>query len=70
MEKLALSVKGMSCNGCEQRVETSLARLEGVARASADHTTETVEVVLDPARTSEAEVRKRIEFAGFEVVTA
>ena len=69
MEKVALSVRGMNCSGCEQRLENALTRLQGIGRASADHASERVEVVLDPARTSEAEVRNSIELAGFEVVT-
>ncbi|MFN2557985.1 MAG: heavy-metal-associated domain-containing protein [Nitriliruptorales bacterium] len=70
MERYALGVKGMSCNGCEQRLEQALTRLEGIARASADHTSERVEVVADPTRVSEADVRSCIEGAGFEVVRA
>ncbi len=70
METVAIGVKGMSCGGCEQRLEQALTRLQGVARASADHARETVELVLDPSRVSEAEVRNCIEMTGFEVVEA
>lgn len=68
MEQVAIGVRGMSCSGCEQRLEQALTRLQGIARASADHASERVEVVLDPTRVSEAEVRSCIDGAGFEVV--
>lgn len=70
MEQVAIGVKGMSCSGCEQRLEQALTRLQGIARVSADHVSERVEVVLDPARVSGAEMRNCIERAGFEVVEA
>ncbi len=70
MEQVAIAVKGMSCSGCERRLEQALTRLEGVARASADHASERVEVVLDPASVTEEEVRTCVELAGFDVVRA
>ncbi len=70
MEQVAIGVRGMSCSGCEQRLEQALTRLRGIARASADHANEKVEVVLDPGRVSAAEVRSCIERAGFEVMEA
>ncbi|MGH2703533.1 MAG: heavy-metal-associated domain-containing protein [Actinomycetota bacterium] len=70
METVAIGVMGMDCDGCERRLESALRRLEGVVRASADHAGERVEVVLDPVRVSETEVRGCIEEAGFEVISA
>jgi copper chaperone CopZ len=70
MDTVAIGVGGMDCGGCERRLESALSRLEGVVRASADHAGERVEVVLDPGRVSEADVRSCIEEAGFEVLRA
>lgn len=67
MEELQLRVSGMSCTGCEQRIEKALGRVEGVVRSSADHQAGQVRVVFDPARTSEQSVRACIEQAGYGV---
>lgn len=67
MEQIALHVTGMTCTGCEQRVQKALGRLEGVQRSSADYQHDEVRVVFDPARTSEQAVRTCIERAGYEV---
>lgn len=61
-----LTVSGMDCRACEERIERSVSRLDGVRRVSADHVTDRVTVVVDRAG-SEAAVRAGITTAGFEV---
>jgi copper chaperone len=63
MERSKIDVKGMSCSGCESRVEKALRQASGVKRADADHTDGTVEVVAE----SEEDVRQTIHDAGYEV---
>ena len=67
MKEITFQVKGMSCSGCEQRIQKVLARVDGVVRSAADHQAEEVRVVFDPNRTSEQTVRAMIEQAGYEV---
>ena len=67
MEEIKLQVKGMSCSGCEQRIQKVLGRVEGVFRTVADHRAAEVRVMFDPNRTSEQAVRSCIEQAGYEV---
>ena len=67
MEQLNLNVTGMTCTGCENRIERTLKDLEGVRHANADHQAGTVTVMLDDAQSDEAAVRARIEQAGYEV---
>ena len=67
MTEVKLQVKGMSCSGCEQRIQKVLARIEGVVRSAADHQAEEVRVLFDPERTSEEALRSSIEQAGYEV---
>ena len=67
MQQIEFRVSGMSCRACEQRIETALARVDGVARSDADHRAGQVRVMFDPTRTSEQSVRSRIEQAGYEV---
>ena len=68
MKEIKLQVKGMSCSGCEQRIQKVLARVEGVVRSAADRQVEEVRVMFDPNRTSEQAVRSCIEQAGYEVL--
>lgn len=68
MKEIKLQVKGMSCNGCEQRIQKVLARMEGILRSAADHQAEEVRVVFDPSRISEQALRSTIEQAGYEVI--
>ena len=67
MKRETITVTGMSCNGCEQNVESSLKKLEGVSRVEADHKGETVEVVVDENVGNE-DIHTTIEQAGYDVV--
>jgi len=67
MEQLELRVNGMTCAGCEQRIQRALAQIDGVVRSAADHRAARVKVVFDPARTSPQAVQARIKQAGYEV---
>lgn len=67
MEQLELTVSGMTCTGCEQRIAKTLARQEGVVRSTANHQTGQVRVVFDATQTSGQAVRSTIEQAGYEV---
>ncbi|MEX6430955.1 heavy-metal-associated domain-containing protein [Ferrimicrobium acidiphilum] len=66
MDEFVLTVTGMDCRACEERIERSVARAGGVRRVSADHVTDRVTVVVDRAG-SETAVRAGITAAGFEV---
>ncbi|MEF8784145.1 MAG: heavy metal-associated domain-containing protein [Haloarculaceae archaeon] len=67
MERQTISVTGMSCNGCEQNVETALQHLDGVNRVDADHEANTVDLVLEDG-ISDDDVNAAIEQAGYDVV--
>jgi copper chaperone len=67
MERKTISVTGMSCNGCEQNVETALRNLDSVSRVDADHEADTVTVVLEDG-VSDDDVNAAIEQAGYDVV--
>ncbi|MGH2669742.1 MAG: heavy-metal-associated domain-containing protein [bacterium] len=67
MQQIEFRVSGMSCTGCEQRIQKALSRVDGVVRSSADHHAGRVRVVFDPTRTSKEAVRSCIERAGYEV---
>jgi copper chaperone len=67
MEQIELTVSGMQCSGCEQRVAKALARVDGVVHATADHRTGRVRVVFDATRVSQQIVGNTLEQAGYEV---
>lgn len=55
------------CAGCESRVATALRRLPGVEDVQASAESQRVSVTIDPARTSEDEVRARLAQLGYQV---
>ncbi|SFT07505.1 heavy metal translocating P-type ATPase [Halostagnicola kamekurae] len=63
-----LTVPEMDCPSCAQKVDKSLQRVDGVVDATLQPTTGTANITYDPKRTSEADVVKAIEGAGYEVV--
>jgi len=65
VERLDLSVDGMSCTGCEQTVTNAVKQVNGVRRVDADHETGNVEVTAENG--DEAEIRQAIHDAGFDV---
>ena len=67
MERKTITVTEMSCNGCEQNVETALRNLDGVSRVDADHEADTVDVVLED-EVSDEDLNVAIEQAGYDVV--
>jgi copper chaperone len=66
MEEITLTVTGMDCRACEERLERVLGRLDGVRRVSADHSADRVHLVVEHSAVETA-VRAGIGAAGFEV---
>ncbi len=67
MQEITFEVEGMSCGGCEQKLQAALDRLETVRRASADHRSGRVTAIVDDPQRDREPVRSRIEEAGYEV---
>jgi len=63
-----IAVKGMTCTGCENRVQTALGALSGVEEPSADHEAGVVTLVLDTKVSGENVVSDAIEDLGYTVV--
>jgi len=68
MEKITLTVKGMTCMGCVRSVKNVLEPIPGVA--GVDVTLENGQVIIDydPARSSVEQFTLAINDAGYEVV--
>ena len=65
MEKLAMKVQGMTCNGCVASVTRVLKATPGVADAVVKLDAKSATVTFDPARTSVSALKSAVEDAGF-----
>ena len=66
-DKLTISVGGMTCAACVNRVEKTLRDLPGVAEANVNFATERATVTFDGDRVDRGDFRKAIEDLGYEV---
>ena len=67
MKESIIHVKGMVCNGCENRVQNALKNIEGVEKVVANHNNGIVTVTAKDD-VSENTIKEKIEDIGFEVV--
>ncbi len=67
MKETIINVKGMVCNGCENRVKNAIKSINGVENVVADHNTGKVTVTSND-EVLESVIKKKIEDIGFEVV--
>ena len=67
MKETILKVKGMVCNGCENRIKNALENMEGIENVVANHNTGIVTVTSNND-VSEDNMKEKIEDIGFEVV--
>lgn len=66
MEKILVSVRGMSCQRCVQSVTSALEALPGVERVEVSLATGNANVTYDADRVSVADLRRAIDDAGFD----
>ena len=66
MKELELKVKGMMCNGCENRVQNILSTIEGVKQVIANHKEGTVKITFDE-EVNKNEIKEKLEDMGYEV---
>lgn len=67
MEKTKINVKGMVCQGCENRVCNALQSVEGVEKVSASFKKEEV-IIKSKNEINRELVKQKIEKLGFQVV--
>jgi copper chaperone CopZ len=67
MKRTSIAIKGMHCASCSTLLTEVLTDLPGVQDAHVDFKTEKAEVTFDPAKVSEAQMRKAIEDEGYKV---
>ena len=66
MKETIINVKGMVCNGCENRVKNALKTIDGVEEVEANYTNGIVKIT-SKDEVEESTLKDKIEDIGFEV---
>lgn len=69
-KKTEIKVDGMTCNGCVNKVKTTLEKADGVKSADVSLEKNTAVVLYDDSVTDEASLKKAINSTGFKAVDA
>ncbi|RMF97752.1 MAG: heavy-metal-associated domain-containing protein [Gammaproteobacteria bacterium] len=67
MERVELTVEGMTCGGCVKSIQNALQGRPGVGKAEADLDSKKVVIEFDPAQIQRDGLVQAIEEAGFDV---
>jgi copper chaperone CopZ len=67
MNRLTLTIEGMTCHHCEMTVEKAVKQLKNVLSAKADHQNKTLEIVYTGELKIE-DVKQKVEEAGYKVL--
>ncbi len=67
MERVELTVEGMTCGGCVKSIQNALQSRPGVSKAEADLASKRVAIDFDPALIQRDGLVEAIEEAGFDV---
>lgn len=70
MEKVTLSIQGMSCTSCANRIEKGIQQMEGVAQAHVNFALEKATVAFDPAVVDRRHLEAKVVELGFRVAKA
>jgi len=60
-------VDGMTCTGCEKRIEKALEKLPGLVKATASFSKGQVSITWDPDSTDEGKIRQTLEKLGYAI---
>ena len=69
-KKVEIKVDGMTCNGCVNKVKTSLEKTTGVKSAEVSLKSNSAVVLYDDSKTDESSLKKAINSSGFKAVDA
>ena len=67
-QKREITITGMTCAACANRIEKGLQRMDGVSSATVNFATEKAAVVFDSGQTGLNEVEERIRKLGYDVL--
>ena len=66
-EKIEVSIQGMSCTGCEQTIQASVSKLEGIKSVKADFKKGLADIEYYPEVTDTTSIRSAIASTGYIV---
>ena len=66
MNETTIKITGMSCSGCENRVQNALKNIEGIEEVEADHTTGIVKITAKNDIPENA-IQAKLADLGFEI---
>jgi len=67
MNRITLTVEGMTCHHCEMTVEKAVKQLKNVVSAKADHMNKTLEIIYTGELKVE-DVKQKVEEVGYKVL--
>jgi copper chaperone CopZ len=65
--KIEVSIGGMTCTGCEQTVQSSVAKLDGIMSVKASFTTGNAVIEYFPGRVDSLKIKEAISKSGYTV---
>lgn len=65
--KIEVSIGGMTCTGCEQTVQSSVAKLEGIKSVKASYTTGNAVIEYIPGKVDSLKIKEAISKSGYIV---
>lgn len=63
-----IGVEGMTCTGCENSINKSIEKLEGIVEVSSSHVDKKTVVKYDESKTSEEQIKAAIMQVGYTVI--
>ncbi len=69
-KKLNIKVDGMTCNGCVNKVKTTLEKVDGVKSADVSLESNSAVVLYDDSKTEEGKLKEAVNSTGFKAVDA
>ncbi|MDP2813912.1 MAG: sulfite exporter TauE/SafE family protein [Erysipelotrichaceae bacterium] len=67
IERTTLQIEGMTCVGCENKIESTLRKFSGIVRVKANYTTNSVLVAFAEQDITLREIKKAIESLGYKI---
>ncbi len=67
METLELSIHGMHCDGCANRLSSTLSKLTGIEKADVSYRNQSATIEFDPEQVTTDAIRNATAKAGFTI---
>lgn len=68
VSRIEVSIGGMSCTACEQTIQTSVSKLDGIKSVKASYTVGKAIVDYSPSLVDTSNIRKAITDVGYKVI--